>query len=200
MVGRFINADDTAILQATQDELLGGNLFAYCGNCPVMYSDPSGHISWFIVPIIIVGILLLNGCTAKQVSTIYKVYAEYQYIFAIYYIYKTQKDLLNDYIIHANNLLEIGNFEKPKIIQLQYSIYKSKLEFYINRSKIIFNTIMLSINKPESYKNKHWSDLTLDQQNEFIKYIKNLDNGFTVSLQAGAGFVLLQHAITIIFR
>lgn len=40
--GRFINADDTGILQMTQGELLGGNLYAYCGNCPVNMTDRSG--------------------------------------------------------------------------------------------------------------------------------------------------------------
>ena len=42
MTGRFINADDTSILQMTQGELLGGNLYAYCGNCPVMMTDGNG--------------------------------------------------------------------------------------------------------------------------------------------------------------
>jgi len=39
---RMLNADDTEILQETQEELLGANLFAYCGNNPVMYSDSTG--------------------------------------------------------------------------------------------------------------------------------------------------------------
>ncbi len=42
-VGRFINADEPAILQMTQGQLLGANLYAYCGNTPVNYSDPSGY-------------------------------------------------------------------------------------------------------------------------------------------------------------
>lgn len=48
-IGRFINADDTAILQATQGQLLSHNLFSYCLNNPVMYSDPSGYaaIKWY---------------------------------------------------------------------------------------------------------------------------------------------------------
>ena len=40
--GRFINADDTAYLGA-DGTLLSYNLFAYCGNNPVMYADPTGH-------------------------------------------------------------------------------------------------------------------------------------------------------------
>ena len=36
---RFINVDGYA---STGQGLLGGNAFAYCGNCPVMGYDPSG--------------------------------------------------------------------------------------------------------------------------------------------------------------
>jgi len=42
---RFMSADDTSMLLATQGDLLGANLFAYCGNNPVMNSDPSGYKS-----------------------------------------------------------------------------------------------------------------------------------------------------------
>ena len=39
-MGRFLNADAFA---STGQGLLGNNMFAYCGNNPVNYSDPSGH-------------------------------------------------------------------------------------------------------------------------------------------------------------
>ena len=41
-VGRFINADDIDYIEP--ETLMGCNLYAYCGNNPVMYSDPSGHV------------------------------------------------------------------------------------------------------------------------------------------------------------
>ena len=41
--GRFLNCDDTSILLATQGETLGANMFAYCGNNPVNYVDPTGY-------------------------------------------------------------------------------------------------------------------------------------------------------------
>ena len=53
MTGRFINADDTSILQMTQGELLGGNLYAYCGNNGVMNVDLNGHAItplWLSIP------------------------------------------------------------------------------------------------------------------------------------------------------
>ena len=41
--GRFINADS---LEYLDPETIGGlNLYAYCGNNPVMYVDPTGHVT-----------------------------------------------------------------------------------------------------------------------------------------------------------
>ena len=45
---RFINADDVAYLQP--ETLNGNNLYAYCGNNPVMYTDPDGT---FIISLIV---------------------------------------------------------------------------------------------------------------------------------------------------
>lgn len=40
-MGRFINADSYA---STGDELLGSNMFAYCGNNPVNMTNPTGEL------------------------------------------------------------------------------------------------------------------------------------------------------------
>lgn len=65
-IGRFINADSQ--LNA-KDGILGYNLFAYCNNKPIMYSDPSGHS--IILACIIVGAViggLAGGHIAAKVS------------------------------------------------------------------------------------------------------------------------------------
>lgn len=41
--GRFINADDTSLLELTTGNIHGANLFAYCNNDPVNNFDPSGY-------------------------------------------------------------------------------------------------------------------------------------------------------------
>ena len=57
-MGRFINAD---ALVSTAQGLAGYNMFAYCGNNPVIRKDATGR-SW-VVAIIIVGCaFLLSGC------------------------------------------------------------------------------------------------------------------------------------------
>lgn len=43
-IGRFINADGYA---STGQSLLGYNMFAYCGNNPIMGYDPTGSINWW---------------------------------------------------------------------------------------------------------------------------------------------------------
>ena len=43
-IGRFINADDISYIQPT--DINGLNLFAYCGNNPVMYVNPDGTWGW----------------------------------------------------------------------------------------------------------------------------------------------------------
>ena len=43
-IGRFINADDVTLIDS--GDYLGFNLFAYCGNNPVMGYDPTGEWSW----------------------------------------------------------------------------------------------------------------------------------------------------------
>ncbi len=65
-IGRFINADSQ--LNA-KDGILGYNLYAYCNNNPIMYSDPSGHS--IILACIIVGAViggLAGGHIAAKVS------------------------------------------------------------------------------------------------------------------------------------
>jgi len=46
--GRFINPDSASYIGA-DGTLIGYNLFAYCGNNPVILSDPTGHLPFFII-------------------------------------------------------------------------------------------------------------------------------------------------------
>jgi len=60
-IGRFINADDIGYLGA-DGTLQSYNLFAYCGNNPVMNVDPNGHesmpnwLKWVVGGVVIVGL------------------------------------------------------------------------------------------------------------------------------------------------
>ena len=63
--GRFLNADTVEYLDP--ETINGLNLYAYCGNNPVMYSDPSGHFPWLVFAII-AGILILGGGAIGGIS------------------------------------------------------------------------------------------------------------------------------------
>jgi RHS repeat-associated protein len=47
-IGRWINADDTGVLEVDQDSLIENNLFAYCLNNPAKMTDDAGEIAWFV--------------------------------------------------------------------------------------------------------------------------------------------------------
>ena len=63
-IGRFINAD---ALVATGQGLLGNNMFAYCGNNPVVYSDESGNIPQAVTDKLVHDRVLASIC-ANQAS------------------------------------------------------------------------------------------------------------------------------------
>jgi uncharacterized protein RhaS with RHS repeats len=46
-IGRFINADDSDILDGRNNHILENNLFAYCLNNPIIYHDPKGKFAQF---------------------------------------------------------------------------------------------------------------------------------------------------------
>ena len=58
-VGRFINADDISYIQPT--DINGLNLFAYCGNNPVMHTDPTGN---FVLISFLIGLGIAAGIGA----------------------------------------------------------------------------------------------------------------------------------------
>ena len=79
MIGRFINADDTAYWGADGTPI-SYNLFAYCKNNPVMGYDPSGHFSWTdvfntaaavtIVALAVVAIVSSGGAAAAPLLAV----------------------------------------------------------------------------------------------------------------------------------
>ena len=61
-MGRFINADAFA---STGQGLLGHNMFAYCGNNPVMGYDPSGAINWGgVLAGLVIGVIAVAAVAA----------------------------------------------------------------------------------------------------------------------------------------
>lgn len=58
-VGRFINADDVSYLDPY--EIGGLNLYAYCGNNPIMFTDPFGTTKWWewlLAGVVVAGLIV----------------------------------------------------------------------------------------------------------------------------------------------
>ncbi len=58
-VGRFISQD--GIEYADPETINGLNLYAYCGNNPVMNVDPDGRFFWWIFLAVVTVSLVVNG-------------------------------------------------------------------------------------------------------------------------------------------
>ena len=66
-VGRFITIDDTSYLDP--DTINGLNLYAYCGNNPVMRVDENGNSWWDNLWKVIVGVVVIGALVAGSVLT-----------------------------------------------------------------------------------------------------------------------------------
>ncbi len=69
--GRFINIDDISYLEP--EAINGLNLYAYCGNNPIMYSDPNGTLKWYhwlgiIGAVIVVAAATVLTCGAAGIA------------------------------------------------------------------------------------------------------------------------------------
>ena len=63
-VGRFVNADG---FTSTGQGIIGCNMFAYCMNNPILYSDPYGKMIVAVVPLIILIVSsMLSGCGSSD--------------------------------------------------------------------------------------------------------------------------------------
>ena len=94
-IGRFISPDDISYLGANGD-LNAYNLYAYCSNNPVMYSDPSGHsiigilsgmavaaYHAFVALITVVSVLMVVDATFSEVEKINKNKDNNNYVYVL---------------------------------------------------------------------------------------------------------------------
>ena len=66
--GRFLNADETVL---TGQGITSGNMYAYCGNNPVMNYDPSGKFAITLTTIILLGMAsLITVAAAYEVGVL----------------------------------------------------------------------------------------------------------------------------------
>ncbi len=72
VVGRLVSADDVVALGVSQNKFHNTNLFSYCGNNPIMYSDHSGMLPlWVKITIGIVGIVAAIALTVASGGSLF---------------------------------------------------------------------------------------------------------------------------------
>ena len=71
-VGRFVNADDVIVLGVLQNKYTTSDLFSYCINNPIMYSDHGGMLPlWAKITIGIVGIAAAIALTVASGGSLF---------------------------------------------------------------------------------------------------------------------------------
>lgn len=56
-MGRFVNADDTNVLEMQLNSMFKDNLYCYCNSNPVNNYDPSGRIAANVIGAVVGGVL-----------------------------------------------------------------------------------------------------------------------------------------------
>ncbi len=95
-IGRFINADGFI---TTGQGVLSYNMFAYCGNNPIIYSDPSGHVA----------LLTVLKCIAKAAVFLYSVYS---FVKPLYDLMSVPKNVNNFKKEYAKDVVDTYNDKK----------------------------------------------------------------------------------------
>ena len=72
IIGRLISVDDTIAIGVSQNKFHNTNLFSYCGNNSIMYSDHSGMLPlWIKITIGIVGIAAAIALTVASGGSLF---------------------------------------------------------------------------------------------------------------------------------
>ncbi len=190
--GRFLNADTTEILEATQGTPLGANLFAYCNNNPVNMVDYGGRSATLIVAIVLLIIgVFLSSCLLTWLDLIPDFMLEWKmtkiirnnpkleklvdiwsnvddvsgFITKYWYVYSI-------FLAHAKNIVDYCNnpnldYEYPKFNELVGTgiSYKNTLE---TASQIVKQWNYFGLGK-------NWTDMGPEGQFKFVHYMYAYD-------------------------
>lgn len=149
--GRFINADNTAILELTKGKTLGANLFAYCNNDPVNNADPSGY--WARAVIAGVSGAVFGGI-AYAIGRAFKISGWKLAAFTSAFVAAG---------------IAIGVIWGPKILYSINSLIKPVIYFFSNPGKVYFGIKLLSKIQFELHNPHHGKSI------HFV--IRQLQNG-----------------------
>lgn len=176
---RFLNVDDTDILEATQGTPLGANLFAYCNNNPVMNVDYSGNnpfvvIFFGFVLLVVVLIVMIAYCIIKRqdVDSAMDAYEKFE---AVKSLYDLSSDLWLVFYTHAKNIIEYGTGVNPN----PQLIYYDKFNYSISYTQLCESMYKKAIDWGVISSSDRWSSFDLDKKILVTRKIMGLDMKFT---------------------
>ena len=191
--GRFLNADSTEILEATQGTPLGANLFAYCNNNPVNYVDYSGQSVMAIIEaiiILVIGIYILGLLFSWldiipdfmfkwKITKILKECPELEQLVELWAVYDDTTGYALKYwyvyalfMAHTKNLFDYAinpdlNYSYPEFNEIvgEGVSYQKTLELAYGRL----------IEAPFYTAGTRWKDLSVQEQHDMVLYMAYYD-------------------------
>ena len=134
-IGRFINADS----QLNTDNVLGFNVYSYCENNPIMYSDASGHS--------LIGALVGIGAVIGSLTTGQLIALGFVALVGLQLIYTTTKIAVDTVVKQVEKKISEDNFEDQSVYIMRNK-YTNVVE-YVGRT-----------NNPDRRQGEHDKDVT----------------------------------------
>ncbi len=187
--GRFLNADTTEILEATQGTPLGANLFAYCNNNPVNMVDYGGTlglvatIALVIIIIVIFDYIINNDdlytksfLTTIRDFKISKMLNKYTVLSGLFDfgssfsnildIYDEHAEIFLLYYAHSKNIVDYGTGVNNAPYYPEYAEVCGDGTVYKERCGAAYT---MAIDLGLINRGVLWQELTCEQQYVFVK-------------------------------
>ena len=187
-MGRFINAD--GVVGASTD-LSSFNMFSYCGNNPVVRSDPNGKFWLFalvVSAVILAAEIVSIACGAGELfsglSTL---------ITAGFGISNLEKNIKEDLLTHTENVVGFGSddpshtykeFTKPELVPNPEEYIEHCKKTYDNLVIIANSGVKGDLGYKKDFSKLTWSQMTEEEHKYLSQQMQFWDHrGFTIIQQ-----------------
>lgn len=197
--GRFLNVDDTDILEASQGTTHGANLFAYCNNNPVMNVDYGGKFptTLFIALLLIMAVYLIRESNSSfavlpeaivkfKIGKIVDNYPRLVKLYSLWGKVDLGSSITKEYWLvfslfaaHSKNIVDSGTKQNFKPEYPEYYLICPNGMDYTQRCK---NAYELAIEYTTLKKGVKWENMTPQEQFVFVHEMYTIDEKMYNSL------------------